>query len=125
MTLVIQCTVKNKEPLRMPGVTRNYCEDSDTEVVIELPENIFSLEKNTKTEINIGIDKEQCINDYDFCGVGYVVSKTKIETGEETISRAVISIGGLLLIVKTKNDELLKDINVVEKYYIGIKKLSK
>lgn len=121
MVLTINCVLTGKEPLRMPGITRNYCKDEEFDVVIELPENIFSLEEKSKVNITVGVEKDKCIKDYDFCGVGYVVSITKLDDEEKPLMRAIISIGGLLLIIKTRNKRLL-DLKVIEKYYIGIKK---
>ncbi len=114
------CEVKDITPLRMPGINRINCtENEKLSIDIELPEQVYSLSKGDNVEINVVEDKKECL-EYEFCGVGHVVSITKLDNQY----RAIISIGGLLLVIKTPDDSLIKDLKVVEKYYIGIKRLT-
>lgn len=114
--------VESVEPLRIPSVDRVHCRCGETVLLdIELHERAYYLREGEKAIIKITKSKEECL-EYEFCGMGYVVSKKKIG-GEGEYHRVVISIGGLLLVIKSSDKSLIEPLELVGKYYIGIKRV--
>ncbi len=118
--VVLECIVNSKEPLRMPGVYRASLVCNNIDIVIELPEEVYSINKDEKITLVFTKDKEECLEN-DFCGNGYIVSTKKI--GDKI--RTVLSIGGLLLIMNySEKEKPLERTDPIEKYYIGLKRLT-
>ena len=110
----ITCRVEDVIPLRVPRVYRvkGICEGDVQEVEIELHEDITRKPgKNAELVLSITSDKETCLK-YFFCAHGYVVSNTLI--GE--IYRVIISLYGLLVVLKSKMPIDLKSMDHV---YVG------
>ena len=117
----LECKVDNLEALRVPGINRYYLVCNDSEIIAELPEQIYRLNIGETITLSILKDKEKCLNN-DFCGQGHVVTSTKIDD----LHRIILSIGGLLFVIKVRPDsDIVDKLKVVEKYYIGIKRLTK
>lgn len=116
-----ECKVSNLEPLRVPGIIRYYLLCNESEIAIELPEQVYKLNIDDTIVLNILASKEKCMEN-DYCGQSYVVTSTRINDEH----RIVLSMGGLLIIVKLKpGSDIINKLKVVEKYYIGIKRLTK
>ncbi len=110
-----ECKVEEIEKLRIPYVYRVHSRCKDIVIVIEMHENITSIEKGEKIIIELTKDKNKCMENY-FCGKGYVVSVTEIENKY----RIIISIGGFLVVLKELEKPL--EISVLDELYIGISK---
>ncbi len=118
--LELECSIEECEPLRMPGVYRVHTICKDLSIAIELVEDVYKLPSSGKTLVYIGKDKDKCM-EKEFCGQAHVVSITSLS---EDTKRAVLSIGGLLVVIKgPKEHEVFNKLEVVEKYYIGIKRI--
>ena len=116
-----ECRVNNVEALRVPGINRYYLFCNESEIVAELPEQVYRLNIDDMIVLSVLMDKEKCIEN-DFCGQGYVVTSTKINN----VHRIILSMGGLLIVMKVKpGSDVIDKLKVVEKYYIGIKRLTK
>jgi len=106
------CQVSEVERLRYPGVYRVRLQCGDVSIDIELHEKTMpDLRKGSNVVIAITESKEECLQHY-FCGKGSVVSNRSI--GETY--RTVISIGGFLLVLKTKQQLGFKPLDEV---YVG------
>lgn len=111
----LTCRVEEITPLRVPRVyrVRGVCEGEVGEVEIELHEDVVSTpSKGDLMTVSITNSKETCLSHY-FCAHGYVVSNTPI--GE--INRVIISLYGLLVILKSKKPLELKP---PEHLYVGV-----
>ena len=116
-----ECKVGNLEALRVPGINRYHLFCNESEIVAELPEQVYRLNIGDMIILSILTDKEKCLEN-DFCGQGHVVTSTKIND----IHRIILSMGGLLIVIKVKpGSDVIDKLKVVEKYYIGIKRLTK
>ncbi len=116
-----ECKVSNVEELRVPGINRYHLLCNESEIVAELPEQVYRLNVDDTIVLSILTDKGECMEN-DFCGKGYVVSSTKIND----VHRIILSMGGLLIVIKVKlGSDVIDELKVVEKYYIGIKRLTK
>jgi len=112
--LEILCRVEDITPLRVPRVyrVRGVCEGDIHEIEAEFHEDVVSTpNKGDRIVISVTTDKETCLNYY-FCAHGYVVSNTTI--GE--IHRVIISLHGLLVVLKSKKSIDLKS---MEHVYVG------
>ncbi len=119
--LEFECKVEKDEALRVPGINRYYMVCGDVEIVVELPKHIYRLNVGDIVSLNILEDRDECLKN-DFCGQGHVVTSSRIDD----IHRIILSIGGLLVIIKAKPGmEFIDKLRVVEKYYVGIKRLTK
>ncbi len=115
----LECTVDKREALRMPGVYRLYALCEDISLGMELLEEVYNIPSGSRIVVYIGKEKDKCL-EMDFCGHGYIVSSTKMDDHYRTI----ISIGGLLLILKHPVKHEIKDLfKLIEKYYVGIKRV--
>jgi len=117
----MECIVNSIEPLRLPGVNRIQANCKKAEIILEIHEEVYNLNSNDHIIIDLTKNKDECIKNYDLCCTGNVVSVNPIND----ISRVVLSIGGLLLIIKTKDKKIIKNIKIMDKYYIGIKRVAK
>lgn len=110
----VSCRVEDITPLRVPRVyrVRGICEGDVHEVEVEFHEDVVSIpNKGDRVVINITSSKETCLNYY-FCAHGYVVSNTTIEE----IHRVIISLHGLLVVLKSKKPV---DLRSMEHVYVG------
>ena len=72
--------------------------------------------KDEKLNIEIGIDKNKCL-EHEFCGRAHVVSIVKLDKKY----RVVLSIGGLLVIVKNLSRK--PRLEPVQELYVGITRI--
>lgn len=109
----LECSVEDLTPLRIPRVYRVRSICGEMQLEIELHEDVVKKpSKNSKMIVNITSNRETCLNYY-FCAHGYVLSNTTI--GE--INRAIVSLHGLLVILKSTKPIDLKS---MEHVYIGV-----
>ncbi|MEM0380755.1 MAG: DNA-directed RNA polymerase subunit G [Desulfurococcaceae archaeon] len=109
-----ECSVYNIEYLKLPKVYRLKCNCSDgVEIVFEMHEELLKIRENTEISIDIGIDKKECL-ERDFCGKAHVVSVTELEGR----FRTVLSIGGLLVVVKNLVEK--PSLEPVQELYVGL-----
>jgi len=114
MPLRSECMVEDVEALRVPRVYRvkASCRNG-LSMEIELHEDIIAQpSKGRSIVVEVTEDKGKCLEHY-FCAHGYVVSNTQI--GD--VNRVVISLNGLLTILKTREALGFKP---MDKIYLGI-----
>ncbi|AFK50708.1 hypothetical protein TCELL_0283 [Thermogladius calderae 1633] len=107
------CSVEDIERLRYPGVYRVKFRCGDVSIELEFHEKVMPpLKKGGNATIVLTDSREECLQHY-FCGKGSVVSYRSI--GETY--RAVVSIGGFLLVLKSSQQLDLKPLDEV---YTGV-----
>jgi len=114
MPLRSECMVEDVEALRVPRVYRvkASCKNGSS-MEIELHEDIITQpSKGRSIVVEVTEDRGKCLEHY-FCAHGYVVSNTQI--GD--VNRVVISLNGLLAILKTQEALGFKP---MDKVYLGI-----
>lgn len=95
------CVIKEIAPLRVPNVSRVIFECREGVVEAEFHRKVMGeMTVGAQAELSITDSKEECLTYY-FCGQGHVVSNNKV--GEKY--RAIISLHGFLVVVKT-DDQL-------------------
>lgn len=112
-----ECTVVNVEPLRIPRVYRLNTKCSEAvEITLEMHEDVLKIKEGEKLVIEVINNKESCLQ-HEFCGKAYVVSVSQIENRYRTI----LSIGGLLVVVKNSATPL--ELDVMSEVYVGFSKI--
>lgn len=107
------CLVSDITPLRIPKVYRVRATCSEIEVEIEFHEEVVKTpQKNSSIKLEITNSKERCLAHY-FCGHGYVVSNTHIDSG----FRSIISLHGFLIVLRSP---IKIDLVEGDKVYVGI-----
>ncbi|ADV65542.1 DNA-directed RNA polymerase subunit G [Desulfurococcus mucosus] len=109
-----ECVVSEVQQLRTPKVYRlkTTCSDG-LAIEVELHEDVIAQPRiSSKVRINVSGSKEECLGN-DFCAHGYVVSGTEIGG----LHRVVISLGGLLVILKSPRPLEFKP---MDKVYVGL-----
>lgn len=110
--LSYKCKVVNIETLRLPHVYRINSVCDEIELVIEMHDEIIEVRKDEEIYVEIGIEKEKCL-EHEFCGKAHVVSISKFDKKY----RAILSIGGLLVILKSLSKK--PRLKPVQELYIG------
>ncbi len=108
-----ECIVTDIETLRLPHVYRIHSLCEEVEIIVEMHDELMEVNRNDKITIEIGIDKEKCL-EHEFCGRAHVVSVTKLDKKY----RVVLSIGGLLVVLKNLSRK--PRLEPVQELYIGI-----
>ncbi|MCC6040640.1 MAG: DNA-directed RNA polymerase subunit G [Desulfurococcaceae archaeon] len=110
----IECSIKEITPLRVPRIyrVRGVCREGVDEVEVEFHEDVVKRPSpGAELVLSITSDKETCLNYY-FCAHGYVLSNTPI--GE--INRVIVSLHGLLVVLKSKKP---LDYKSMDHVYVG------
>ncbi len=108
----LKCTVNDIVLLRVPSVFRIIGSCGDYNIEMEMHEELVKPpKKGSLMEISISTSREKCL-EYYFCGHGYVISNTKLND----VYRVVISLHGLLVVVKSSNPLAY---NVMDRLYVG------
>uniref|UniRef100_A0A7C4NLC6 Uncharacterized protein n=1 Tax=Staphylothermus marinus TaxID=2280 RepID=A0A7C4NLC6_STAMA len=118
LELITECIVNRIEKLLVPQVYRVHAscrEGFDT--TIEVHEKLMNIREDDKIKLEITESKESCLQHY-FCGKAYVVSTTMIENRY----RVVLSIGGLLVVLKNLHEP--PQFNVLSELYVGITRVA-
>lgn len=108
-----ECSVMDVEKLKLPKVYRAHAKCGDMDMDIEMHEDLMVLNKDDEITVSVTGDKEYCLEG-EFCGKGYVVSTTQLDD----TYRVVISIGGLLLVLKNLSKP--PELGVMEEIYVRI-----
>jgi len=108
-----ECIVSRIEKLRIPNVYRVHSVCGDVELTIEMHKELMRINENDKLKVDIVLDKEKCLQ-HEFCGRGHVVSTSLIEDKY----RVVISIGGLLVVLKKLSEE--PRLEPVQELFVGL-----
>jgi DNA-directed RNA polymerase subunit G len=116
MTQIYECSVKGIEPLRYSGMYRVNCSDSEYEVVLEMHEKLMRINEGDRLVVSITTNEEECLEN-DFCGRGYVVSIRKLDDRY----RVVISISGILVVIKQKQQPR-SPFKVMNELYVGVRR---
>lgn len=111
-----ECRVKSIEPLRYKEMYRAISDCGGSEIVLEMHEKLMRINEGDNLAVNISTSKEKCLQ-HDFCGKGHVVSITKLDD----VYRVIISISGILVILKQKTQPK-SPFKVLNELYIGVSK---
>lgn len=109
-----ECEVLEVEHLKMPKVYRLKCSCSDeVEIVFEMHEELMKVGEGARVIVDIDASREECL-ERDFCGRAHVVSISELDDKY----RVVLSIGGLLVIVKNLVER--PSMEPVQEVYVGL-----
>jgi len=100
----------------MPHVYRVHSICGDIEIIIEMHDDLLIISRGEKLSVEMGLDKEKCLQ-HEFCGKGHVVSVTKL--GDKY--RVIISIGGLLVVVKNLKEK--PPLSPVQELYVALSRI--
>lgn len=110
---MLECTINEVAPLRVPKVFRVKGNCGEIDVEAELHEEVVEIpQKGSKMLIEITTSKEKCLEHY-FCAHGYVVSNVKLDDAY----RVVISLHGLLVVLKSKTQ---LEYATMDHLYLGV-----
>ncbi len=109
-----ECIVKDIEYLRLPNLYRAKMDCGDTEIIVEMHDEIMTLSKKDKIGVEFTESRDKCL-EHEFCGNSYVVKIMKIEDKYKII----LSMHGPLAIIYM-GEKPRKPFKIMNKVYIGI-----
>ncbi|MEZ0394372.1 MAG: DNA-directed RNA polymerase subunit G [Desulfurococcaceae archaeon] len=112
----ISCNVDGLEMLKYPRVYRATMTCEGLRVDFEGHEDVLRLRGGEKVVLSINKGKEECLA-HEFCGRARVVSIRRMDDGSY---RAVLSIGGLLVVLRSTDRP---EFDVMDEVFVGLSRL--
>ncbi|MEM1685140.1 MAG: DNA-directed RNA polymerase subunit G [Acidilobaceae archaeon] len=110
-TIIIKAVVENLKPGNIEGQKIAYCRiGEEGELVFDVLRDLISINPSDEIEVVISENKPENIDQYEFCGHGYLV------TPESKFNKTILSLWGIIFKFKPP----LK-LQLDKKYYLCLK----
>ncbi len=113
-----ECKIEKIEKSLLPYIYILHATCKKCDFVMDVHEDILIFKDKDIVEFYIDSNKPTCNTKTDLCGTGYVVTIKK----DGVVSKLIISIGGFMLIVSSKEIDFIQKFKPLMKTYIKLSK---